>query len=63
MTQLAKTAALVVATLLGLAALWEFRHPVLIFLLSLIVAAAARAPVDYLAARGLPRSVALAGFT
>ncbi len=60
MTHLAKVTALVVATLLGLAALWEFRNPALIFLLSLIVAAAAREPVDYLAGRGLPRSVALA---
>ncbi len=60
MTHLAKTTALVVATLLGLAALWEFRGPVLIFLLSLVVAAAARAPVDYLAGRGLPKSLALA---
>ena len=61
MTHLAKATALVVATLLGLAALWEFRGPALIFLLSLVVAAAAREPVDYLAGRGLPRSVALAG--
>ena len=61
MTRLAKVTAIVVATLLGLAALWEFRDPVLIFLLSLVVAAAARAPVDYLAGRGLPKSVALAG--
>ena len=49
------------ATLLSLAALWEFREPVLIFMLSLVVAAAARAPVDYLAGRGLPKPVALAG--
>ena len=61
MTRLAKVTAAVVATLLGLAALWEFRDPALIFLLSLVVAAAARAPVDYLAGRGLPKSVALAG--
>ena len=61
MTHLAKVTALVVATLLGLAALWEFRDPALIFLLSLVVAAAARAPVDYLAGRGLPKSLALAG--
>ena len=60
MTRLAKATAAVVATLLGLAALWEFRDPVLIFLLSLVVAAAARAPVDYLAGRGLPKSAALA---
>ena len=61
MTDLAKVTALVVATLLGLAALWEFRDPALIFLLSLVVAAAARAPVDYLTGHGLPKSLALAG--
>jgi predicted PurR-regulated permease PerM len=61
MTHLAKVTTLVVATLLGLVALWEFRDPALIFLLSLVVAAAAREPVDFLTGRGLPRSVALAG--
>jgi predicted PurR-regulated permease PerM len=60
MTRLAKATAAVVATLLGLAALWEFRDPVLIFLLSLVVAAAARAPTEYLAGHGLPKSAALA---
>ena len=62
MTHLAKVTAIVLATLLGLAAVWEFRHVALIFLLSLVVAAAARAPVDYLAGRGLPKGAALAGF-
>ena len=61
MSRLAKETALVVATLLGLAVLWELRGPVLIFLLSLVVAAAARTPVDYLIGRGLPKSLALAG--
>ena len=61
MTRLAKVTAIVVVTLLGLAALWELRAPVLIFLLSLVIAAAARAPIDYLASRGLPRWAALAG--
>ncbi len=61
MTHLAKVTAIAVATLLGLAALWKFRDPMLIFLLSLVVAAAARAPLDYLTGRGLPKSLALAG--
>lgn len=61
MTGLAKVTALVVATLLGLAVLWEFRGAALIFLLSLAFAAAARAPIDYLGGLGLPKSVALAG--
>ncbi len=61
MNRVAKVTALVVATLLGLWALWAFREPALLFLLSLVVAAAARAPVDYLACRGLPKAVALAG--
>ena len=55
MTRLAKATAIVAATLLGLATLWELRGPVLVLLLSLIVAAAARTPVDYLAGRGLPK--------
>lgn len=61
MTRLAKATAVVVATFLGLAALWELSGPVLVFLISLVVAAAARAPVEYLARRGLPKPVALAG--
>ncbi|MGA2253421.1 MAG: hypothetical protein ABSG53_02070, partial [Thermoguttaceae bacterium] len=61
MTGLAKATAIVAATLLGLAMLWELRGPVLVLLLSLVVAAAARAPVVYLVGRGLPKSVALAG--
>ena len=60
MIRLAKVTALVLATLLGVVALWELRGPLLIFLLSLVVAAAARVPVDYLIHRGLPKSVALA---
>ena len=61
MKGLAKTTALVVATLLGLAVLWTFRGPTLIFLLSLVVAAAVRAPIEHLAGRGLPKPAALAG--
>ena len=61
MTRLAKVTAIVVATLLGLATLWELRGPVLVLLLSVIVAAAVRTPADYLAGRGLPKSMALAG--
>jgi len=58
--RLAKATAIVVATLLGLATLWQLRGPVLMLLLSLVVAAAVRAPVDYLVGRGLPKSIALA---
>jgi len=61
MSSLARATALIVATLLGLAALWELSGPVLVLLVSLVIAAAARAPLDYLIARGLPKSVALAG--
>ena len=61
MIRLAKATAIIAATLLGLATVWELRGPALVLLLSLIVAAAARGPVDFLANRGWPRFVALAG--
>jgi putative permease len=61
MTRLAKATAIIAATLLGLAALWELSGPVVVLLVSLVIAAAVRAPVDYLTGRGLPKSVALAG--
>ena len=60
MIGLAKSIAFVLTTLVGLAVLWELRGPVLIFVLSLVVAAAARAPVDHLIRRGVPKSLAVA---
>ena len=60
MMRVAKITALVLITLIGLTALWVLRGPAMVFLLSLIVAAAARGPVDYLMGRGLPRSLAVA---
>jgi predicted PurR-regulated permease PerM len=59
--RIAKMTALIVATLIGLGALWELRGPALVLLLSLIAAAAARSPIDFLVRHGLPTSVALAG--
>ena len=61
MIRLARATALILATLMGLAILWELRGPVWMFLLSLLVAAAARGPVDYLIGLGLPKSRGLGG--
>ncbi|HVW00379.1 MAG TPA: AI-2E family transporter, partial [Planctomycetaceae bacterium] len=61
MKRLAISTAVVVAALAGLAALWQLREAVVIFFLSLGVAAAIRPTADRLAPLGVPRTVALAG--
>src|SRR5208283_1890555 len=61
MIRLARATAIIVSTLLGVALLWQLSGPVLVFLVSLAVAAAARGPVEYLSSRGLPAMAALAG--
>ena len=55
MKRLALATAVVVATLVGLLMLWMLHEAVLIFLLSLAVAAAMRPVVDEVARRGVPR--------
>jgi predicted PurR-regulated permease PerM len=52
-------AVLVLGTIAGLAILWQFREAALLFLLSLVVAAAFRPAIDTLAHRGLSRGMAL----
>ena len=59
MRQLAVTAALVLATLAGLALLWELRGAVLIFFLSLGTSAALRPAIERLHQWGVPKSLAL----
>lgn len=59
MKRLAGYTAIVLATLAGLALLWQFRLVVLLFILSLFVAAAIRPIVLRLNSRGLPRSVSV----
>ena len=46
MTHLARSTALVLLTLVGLALVWLFREPILIFLVALFLAASLR-PVSY----------------
>ncbi|MGD9647596.1 MAG: AI-2E family transporter [Pirellulales bacterium] len=60
MKRLALGTAVVVATLVGLLMLWQLEEAVLIFLLSLAVAAGMRPVVDRIGEYGLPRSLALA---
>lgn len=61
MIRLAGHVALALVTLAGLAMLWPLRHAILLFLLSLAVAAALRPVADFFAERGLPKPLALAG--
>jgi predicted PurR-regulated permease PerM len=51
--------AIVLLTLSVLLMLWRVRVPLLLFLLALVLAAALRAPADWLAVRGIPRTAAL----
>jgi putative heme transporter len=51
--------AIVLLTLSALLVLWRVRVPLLLFLLALVLAAALRAPADWLAVRGIPRTAAL----
>jgi predicted PurR-regulated permease PerM len=50
---------IVLLTLSVLFVLWRVRVPLLLFLLALVLAAALRAPADWLAVRGIPRTAAL----
>ena len=60
MTHLARSTALVLLTLGGLALVWLFREPILIFLVALFLAASLRPPIDRLKRRGLSPTVSLA---
>ena len=51
--------AIVAGALIALALLWRVRGPLFIFVLSLVLAAAFRLPIDTLVRRGLPRGAAL----
>lgn len=59
MRQIAWYTAIVLATLAGLFILWEFREALLLFMLSLAIAAAFRPLIDFFTGRRLPRGVAL----
>ena len=60
MTHVARSTALVLLTLGGLALVWLFREPILIFLVALFLAASLRPPIDRLKRRGLSPTVSLA---
>ena len=60
MTGLARTTALVLLTLAGLALVWLFREPMLIFLLAVFLAASLRPLIDRLEQRHVPRAASLA---
>lgn len=59
MKRVAWSTAMILATLTGALLVWELRATVLLFILSLIVAATIRPLVDWFSARGLPRGLAL----
>ena len=59
LSRLAVATALILATGLVLLLLWQFRVAVLLFLLSLMIAAALHPLIGALAANGIPRNVAL----
>jgi predicted PurR-regulated permease PerM len=59
MKRLAWFTLIVLATLTAAVLFWEFRVAVILFILSLAVAAAVRPLVDHIAARGLSRGLAL----
>jgi predicted PurR-regulated permease PerM len=59
MKRLAWFTLLILATLTTAILFWEFRVAVVLFILSLAVAASVRPLVDWFAARGLPRGLAL----
>ncbi len=59
MRQIAWYTALVLATLTGLLIAWQFREALLLFALSLAIAAAFRPLIDFFTGRRLPRGVAL----
>lgn len=59
MKKIAIRTAVILATITVLVLLWEFREAVILFFLSLGVAATARPLVDFLVARGVRRSVSI----
>jgi len=59
MTRVAWQTAIVIAALVGAFVLWRLSDVVVMFVLSLALAAALRPPSEALARRGIPRSVAL----
>ena len=59
MKRLAWYTAIILITLTAVFLLWQFRIPVMLFILSLIVAAILRPVVNLLAARRIPRGFAL----
>ena len=59
MRRLAWSTAIILTTLTAALLVWELRATVLLFLLSLIVAATIRPLVDWFSARGLSRGLAL----
>jgi len=60
MTRIALNTATVLATLTGLAILWQFRGAALIFCMSLALAAAVRPAIEYFMRRGIPVALAVA---
>ena len=59
MRQIAGYTAIVLATLTGLFILWQFREALLLFLLSLAIAAAFRPLIEFFTNRRLPHGIAL----
>src|SRR5689334_22901584 len=59
MKRLAWSTAVILATFTALLLAWEFRAAVVLFILSLVIAATVRPLVDWFAARRLPRGLAL----
>ena len=54
MTRVAINTSTVLATLTGLAIVWQFRGAALIFCMSLALAAAVRPAIEYFMRRGIP---------
>lgn len=59
MKRLAWVTAVILGTLAAALLFWEFRTAVVLFILSLVIAATVRPLVDWFAARRLPRGLAL----
>ena len=60
MTRVAVNTLTVLATLTGLAIVWQFRGAALIFCMSLALAAAVRPAIEFFMRRGIPRSLSVA---
>jgi len=59
MKRLAGSTALILATLTAVFLVWQLSSAVVLFILSLVIAATIRPLIDWFAARGLPRALAL----